>query len=165
MDRLGPRAFNDDYHLPKPMATPKPAYSPHGFLKGCITTGGGDNYHYDGQRRYTVREMSLFQTFPYTYQFSGTRTQAMKQVGNAFPPSIAEAVYKTIVRTLEAFDEGLIGAEDDLTDPEGIFAQLSLNSWTSAPAPRGLFDGTVDDDDDVDDEVVFLGSTSRRTSH
>ncbi|KAJ4994344.1 Modification methylase HphIA [Stagonosporopsis vannaccii] len=172
MSRLGPRALNDEHHQPKPMGKPKPAYDPHGFLKGCITTSGGDNYHYDGKRRYTVREMALFQTFPYDYQFSGTRTQAMKQVGNAFPPAIAEAIFKNVAMTLEAFDEGLIGAEDDLTDPEGVFAQLRLNAWRSFPAPQELCDGTADANDspefrpgrenaeDDDEEVVFLGSTN-----
>lgn len=156
------------------MTNPKPAYDPHGFLKGCITTSGGDNYHYEGTRRYTVREMALFQTFHYEYQFFGSRTQTMKQVGNAFPPSIAETMYKTIVMTLQAFDEGLIGAEDDLTDPDGIFAQLRLNSWRPSPTSQDFSGNTSDADDspgtysasetaeDDDNEVIFLGSTSKR---
>lgn len=140
MDRLGPRALNDVYHQPKPMASPKTPYDPHNFLKGCITTGGGDNYHYAGKRRYTAREMSLFQSFPYHYQFSGRPTQAMKQVGNAFPPVIAEAMYKTIIMALAAYDDGLISAEDDLTNLDGVFAQLRLNSMTTLPTPQELSD-------------------------
>ena len=35
-------------------------------------------------------------------------------MGNAFPPVMAEALYRTIGKTLKAFDEGLIGAEDSL---------------------------------------------------
>jgi DNA (cytosine-5)-methyltransferase 1 len=120
------------------MASPKTPYDPHNFLKGCITTGGGDNYHYAGKRRYTAREMSLFQSFPYHYQFSGRPTQAMKQVGNAFPPVIAEAMYKTIIMALAAYDDGLISAEDDLTNLDGVFAQLRLNSTTTLPTPQGL---------------------------
>lgn len=142
MERLGPRAFNDVYHQPKPMTTPKPAYDPHQFLKGCITTSGGDNYHYEGQRKYTVREMSLFQSFPYHYQFSGTYGQAMKQVGNAFPPVIAEAVYRSVVMTLEAFDNGLIGSEDNLSDLEGIFAQMRLNASRTPSTSPSLFEAS-----------------------
>ncbi|KAF1929411.1 S-adenosyl-L-methionine-dependent methyltransferase [Didymella exigua CBS 183.55] len=179
MERLGPRASDDPYHQPKPMASAKTPYDPRSFLKGCITTGGGDNYHFSGKRRYTPREMALFQSFPYEYQFSGRPSQAMKQVGNAFPPGIAEAMYRTIRMTLEAYDDGLIGAEDDLTDLEGIFAQLRLASTRPSvpPTPHTFFDGSSDarasvgittaknekthDADSDDDEVVFLGSTRR----
>jgi DNA (cytosine-5)-methyltransferase 1 len=177
MDRLGSRALDDPYHQPKPMASTKTPYDPRSFLKGCITTSGGDNYHYSGKRKYTPREMALFQSFPYDYQFFGRPTQAMKQVGNAFPPVIAEAMYKTIRTTLEAFDDGLIGAEDDLTDLEGIFAQkLRLTSSDSSPTPQTFFDGSADfvdapaptpqseryhDIESDDEEIVFLGSNTR----
>ncbi|KAF1358962.1 S-adenosyl-L-methionine-dependent methyltransferase [Lizonia empirigonia] len=140
MSRLGPRALNDEYHQPKPMTTPKLPYDPRAFLKGCITTNGGDNYHYEGQRKYTVREMSLFQSFSYFYQFNGKNTQAMKQVGNAFTPVIAEAMYRSVVATLKAFDKGLIGAEDDLTDLDGVLAQSRLNSSNTSTTPPSPFD-------------------------
>lgn len=176
IEQLGSRALDDVYHQPKPMANTKPPYDPKSFLKGCITTSGGDNYHFSGKRKYTPREMALFQSFPYDYQFFGRPTQAMKQVGNAFPPVIAEAMYKTIITTLEAFDEGLIGAEDDLTDLDGVFAQLRLTSPSSSPTPQTFLDGSADlpdalatttqseeyhDIESDDEEVVFLGSNRR----
>lgn len=166
MVRLGQRAFNDTYHQPKPMANPKTPYDPRCFLKGCITTSGGDNYHYSGQRRYTAREMALFQSFQYDYQFFGRSSQAMKQIGNAFPPAIAEAMYKTIRMTLEAFDDGLIGPEDDLTDLEGTFAQLRLASSISSPTLQSVFDGSADlpeasQNEEDHDDIVFLGSAKR----
>lgn len=174
MGRLGQRALDDPYHQPKPMANTKTPYDPESFLKGCITTSGGDNYHYSGKRKYTPREMALFQSFPYHYQFSGRPTQAMKQVGNAFPPVIAEAMYRTIKMTLEAYDDGLIGAEDDLTDHESVFAQLRLTSSGTSPTPQNFFDGKADasdslntitqsknENDSDDDDVVFLGSSRR----
>lgn len=162
MGRLGPRAPDDEYHQPKTMATPKPAYDPHTFLKGCITTSGGDNYHYEGKRRYTAREMSLFQSFPYQYQFSGRPTQAMKQVGNAFPPVIAEVMYRSIIRTLQAFDEGLIGAEDDLTDLDSVFAQLHVNSSSAPSTPSSFFETNSrpfrpQHRDSSSESVMFLG--------
>lgn len=175
MGRLGSRALDDVYHQPKPMASTKTPYDPKSFLKGCITTSGGDNYHYSGKRKYTPREMALFQSFPYDYQLFGGKTQAMKQVGNAFPPVIAEAMYKTIKMTLKAFDDGVIGAEDDLTDLDGTFAQLRLASSPSSPTPPTFFDGSADLPDastptpqketylidSNDDEVTFLGSRTR----
>ena len=57
IQRLALRPSNDPYHQPKPAQNPRPAYSPQTFLKGCITTGGPDSYHYSGLRKYTPREL------------------------------------------------------------------------------------------------------------
>jgi DNA (cytosine-5)-methyltransferase 1 len=56
----------------------------------------------DGQR-YRVRlrwrmlqphELAQGQSFPKGYQFTGTKTDAVKQIGNAVPPAIANALMK-----------------------------------------------------------------------
>ncbi|USP81261.1 c-5 cytosine methyltransferase [Curvularia clavata] len=114
LTRIGSQAFNDVYHQPRPFRTPRPRYSSHTQLRGCITTGGTTSCHPSGLRNFTVRELSFLQGFPRMYYFTGTKTEASKQVGNAFPPIVAEQIYRTIAKTLEAFDEGVIGAEDDL---------------------------------------------------
>jgi len=118
IERLANRPTHDKYHQPKPTRNPREPHSPQMFLKGCITTnGGGDaSYHYSGLRKYTPRELSLFQSFPPSYQFTSGQGEAIKQIGNAFPPIMAEALYRTIAKTLEAFDKGFIEAEDDLSD-------------------------------------------------
>lgn len=114
---MGRRAtWNDQYHQPRPATNPREATNPKDFLKGCITTGGSDSYHYSGLRKWTPRELSLFQSFPYGYKFTGSNTEATKQIGNAFPPVMAEAMYRTIIKTLEAFDNGLIDAEEPIFD-------------------------------------------------
>ncbi|GES62953.1 C-5 cytosine methyltransferase DmtA [Aspergillus terreus] len=65
----------------------------------CITTGGGDgNYHPSGLRGYTNRELACLQTFPLDYRF-GAR-EVRKQIGNAVPPALAEALYREIIRSL-----------------------------------------------------------------
>lgn len=47
-------------------------------------------------RYYTVRESARIQTFPDNYVFSGSWTEAMRQIGNAVPVSLASAVGKSI---------------------------------------------------------------------
>jgi len=51
----------------------------------------------DGSIRYlTVRELARIQTFPDDYRFSGSRTQQVKQIGNAVPVKLAAYVAKSI---------------------------------------------------------------------
>ena len=50
--------------------------------------------------RLTVRMAARIQGFPDSWQFAGTKTSAYRQVGNAFPPPVAEAVGKAIHEVL-----------------------------------------------------------------
>ncbi|KAF2872901.1 S-adenosyl-L-methionine-dependent methyltransferase [Massariosphaeria phaeospora] len=136
LERVGhARASQEMYHNPleKKMFN-KPPYDPNtSFLKGCITTGGGENWHYSGLREYTAREYALLQTFPYKYQFSGGHSEAKKQIGNAFPPVMAQALFNVIAQTLEAFDNGFIGPEDDLVDLHAFLADKGIQLPECAP--------------------------------
>lgn len=49
-------------------------------------------------RYYTVRESARVQTFPDDYVFSGSWTEAMRQIGNAVPVNLAVAVGSSIMR-------------------------------------------------------------------
>jgi DNA (cytosine-5)-methyltransferase 1 len=56
----------------------------------------------------TVRMVARVQGFPDEWQFAGRKTAAYRQVGNAFPPPVAEAVGRAIVNALDhvtAFEE------------------------------------------------------------
>ncbi len=59
--------------------------------------------------RLTVRMVARIQGFPDDWQFSGKKTAAYRQVGNAFPPPVAKAVGRSIIaafkRTRPADDE------------------------------------------------------------
>ncbi|OGM50213.1 C-5 cytosine methyltransferase DmtA [Aspergillus bombycis] len=80
----------------------KPPYDPYQPAR-TITCGGGDNYHPSGRRKFTHREYACLQTFPLNFRFGPH--EVLKQIGNAVPPSLAEAMYKEIVRTLQETDE------------------------------------------------------------
>jgi len=49
-----------------------------------------------GMPRLTVKMCAILQGFPPGWKFVGTKTQAYRQVGNAFPPPVAKAVGEAI---------------------------------------------------------------------
>lgn len=53
-------------------------------------------------RYFTLREAARLQTFPDSYRFAGSWTQAYRQLGNAVPVQLAEAVAKSVKTILEA---------------------------------------------------------------
>lgn len=52
--------------------------------------------NFSGKPRLTVRMVARLQGFPDSWMFSGKKTAAYRQVGNAFPPQMAMAVAKQI---------------------------------------------------------------------
>lgn len=52
-------------------------------------------------RTITVREAARFQSFPDSFEFTGSMTSQFRQVGNAVPPLLAEALGKEIIKLLE----------------------------------------------------------------
>jgi DNA (cytosine-5)-methyltransferase 1 len=69
------------------------------------------NFPEDGIPRLTVRMVARIQGFPDSWKFEGKKTIAYRQVGNAFPPPVAQAVGKAIVaaftrKTIYAADPG-----------------------------------------------------------
>lgn len=66
--------------------------------KPCFTidTGHNHHFHYRANRVPTVRESARIQSFPDTFEFIGIKTSQLKQVGNAVPPLLAEAIAKKV---------------------------------------------------------------------
>jgi DNA (cytosine-5)-methyltransferase 1 len=79
--------------------------------------------------------VARIQGFPDEWQFSGKKTTAYRQVGNAFPPPVAKAVGRRIVA---AFKRKRISEID-----EPIEAQMRLleepakyKQWPKSKAPK-----------------------------
>jgi DNA (cytosine-5)-methyltransferase 1 len=51
-------------------------------------------------RRLTVQEAAALQTFPADWRFAGPRVSQYRQIGNAVPPRLAEAVARSLMETL-----------------------------------------------------------------
>lgn len=60
-----------------------------------------DRCHPLESRPFTVREYARIQSFPDTYVFTGTMAKQYKQIGNAVPVKLAQAMARQIVRFLE----------------------------------------------------------------
>lgn len=69
--------------------------------------------NFTGMPRLTVKMAGLIQGFPKEWVFTGKKTPAYRQVGNAFPPPVAKAMG-------EAIQKALLAAHSNVLEAEGL---------------------------------------------
>ncbi|KAL8980327.1 MAG: hypothetical protein Q9205_004552, partial [Flavoplaca limonia] len=87
-------------------ASPRRQHNGDAPLGRTILTGGTTEVHPSGLRAFSNRELACLQGFPLYHKFSVTasRTEVKKQIGNAFPPSVAAVLFGSIKRQLQERD-------------------------------------------------------------
>jgi DNA (cytosine-5)-methyltransferase 1 len=83
---------------------------PQGLFSTILTKADlhwGAYIHPEQDRTLTVRECARAQSFPDRFQFTGCRGDQFKQVGNAVPPLLAQAVAWSVRSMVEAATESV----------------------------------------------------------
>ena len=70
-------------------------------FRGVLSRDGSIREGFENLPLLTLRMAARIQGFPDNWNFSGTKTHAYRQIGNAFPPPVAQAVASEIYRVLE----------------------------------------------------------------
>lgn len=76
------------------------AWAQLGVEGGTIAESAPER-EFQGVPRLTVRMVARIQGFPDDWHFTGRKTAAYRQVGNAFPPPVAESVGQSLMRMFE----------------------------------------------------------------
>jgi DNA (cytosine-5)-methyltransferase 1 len=166
----GETAANDPHHCPKYKLAPRDAVigDPNQILPRCMTTSGGQNYHYSGIRCYTNREFACLQGFPIWHKFS--ESYVKKQIGNAFPPVVVQALYEHIQKYLHKRDgfEGdsrprvIAGVAVDVEDLEDGGGQQPVVG-AGATMDNAIEIGDNDDVEMIDRPASRASEASSRT--
>ncbi|KAK8251042.1 S-adenosyl-L-methionine-dependent methyltransferase [Phyllosticta capitalensis] len=70
-----------------------------------LTNNESDVYHWDGKRKYTIRELACLQGFPLNHEFTGNRADMRRQIGNAVPPMVYQKIIRECREVLKRVDQ------------------------------------------------------------
>ncbi|KAF2722244.1 S-adenosyl-L-methionine-dependent methyltransferase [Polychaeton citri CBS 116435] len=74
-------------------------------LQYCITTTGGvGNLHLNGKRTFTLGELAVLAGFETWHRFAGSKTEILKQIGNAAPTSYMKQLFRNAIKTIKRTD-------------------------------------------------------------
>jgi DNA (cytosine-5)-methyltransferase 1 len=86
--------------------------------------------HPTQDRTLSIREVARIQTFPDWFRFAGEPSHRLRQIGNAVPPLLAEALGRCLKRTLSSKNPAAPASAE-----AGSFREALLN-WNSHSRPR-----------------------------
>lgn len=145
IDRIRARRGVDPLHNPRAVTRLNlPPWDADRILPRCITTSGGQNYHFSGARELTLRELASLQGFPAYHAFDGPYVK--KQIGNAFPPVVAEHLFRHVQDWLLKEDE-MVVAETEVAPGDGLVI---------VDEPEVVPEAMIVEDDSEDEDVLLL---------
>jgi DNA (cytosine-5)-methyltransferase 1 len=83
---------------------------------GIADTAPDELFPEDKMPRLTVRMVARIQSFPDEWEFTGGKTWAYRQVGNAFPPQVAKLVGDSITAALNRRRSATNGANGRMVE-------------------------------------------------
>lgn len=75
---------------------------PHRYV--VIARDNQKIYRPNGKQPMTIREVGCLQSFPFHHSFEGRRTDKWRQIGNAVPPMVGQAILNEVKRSLMVTD-------------------------------------------------------------
>ncbi|KAL5606696.1 uncharacterized protein BROUX77_003889 [Berkeleyomyces rouxiae] len=157
---------DDPLHRPREMKQKNmPRWDTNNILSRCVTTSGGQNYHFSGRRCFTHREFAILQGFPTYHEFVGAFR--IRQIGNAFPPCAASVLFKHIEKCLLEAD-GVLADKRDQVLADAMAIELDdededdeNDHGTKEVRDHGFENDTSDDDDELLRELFLRNQDSK----
>lgn len=106
-----------------------------------IDTGHRHHFHYQYNRIPTARESARIQSFPDDFVFMCSRTSQLKQIGNAVPPLMAQALAEQILKHLN----GSPDKPKDMNTNKNGFYQVEDKYWQRIHLERSRYKNKFED--------------------
>lgn len=112
--------------------------TPSRTITAHIAKDGYWYIHPSEDRTLTVREAARIQTFPDSFRFAGTRSDAFRQIGNAVPPLLGQKISEEIYATVTSKKSH--NQQPDVTKLRKILTDWAIarrrQTWWLFPGPE-----------------------------